>query len=258
MWNFHDRKCVAVHNALVRAGDTMDKKFSRRNFIGGTAASSVVALTSAQSWQPDEADIPDVVSGSRNRFFSTDEATLMQRLVDRVIPADELGPGAHEAGVTFFIDRQLAGSYGAARDWYMQGPWPEGADTQGYQSRLTPAEMYRTALAAIDDHCRQTFGHTFATLSTQQQDEVIGALENEAIDLNGAPRKTFFDMLLQNVTEGYFCDPVYGGNRNMAGWKMIGFPGAHYDYRAYVARHGESFDIAPVGLLGGPAWEGRR
>jgi hypothetical protein len=55
-------------------------------------------------------------------------------------------------------------------------------------------------------------------------------------------------MFLQNVMEGFWSDPIYGGNKNMIGWKLIGFPGARYDHRDFVSRHGEPYPLPPVGL----------
>jgi len=71
---------------------------------------------------------------------------------------------------------------------------------------------------------------------------------------DGVDAKTFFTMLLQNTKEGYFSDPIYGGNKDMGAWKMIGFPGAHYDYREWVSRHGEPVPFPPVGFKGRPGW----
>ena len=239
------------------------QKLSRRDFLGAavmvSSASSMAAAVSTfdpakDEWQPDRADAIRPVTGNDYLFFTHDEAALVARLVDCIIPADELGPGADEAGVTFFLDRQLDGDYGRAYSWYMQGPWPEGLPTQGYQTRLTPAMMYRQAIAAIDVHSIDVYKKNFVQLSTTEQNEVVTAMENEQVDLNGVPKKTFFDQLLQNVVEGYFSDPIYGGNRNMAGWKMIGFPGTRYNYRMYVSKHGEKFSFDPVGLMGGPNW----
>ena len=190
-------------------------------------------------------------------------------MVARLIPADDLGPGAREAGVTVFLDRQLAGAYGRAETWYMGGPWQKGSKTQGYQSRLTPAELYRAAIAAIDEHCRQTFGGKgFSALSTAQQDTVLTDLEkgklnignagSHPIEIEGAAQDSFFAVLMQNTLEGFFGDPLYGGNRDMAGWKLIGFPGAHYDYRPYLSQRGKKLEIAPVGLQGRPGWTSQK
>ena len=83
---------------------------------------------------------------------------------------------------------------------------------------------------------------------------MLSGLENGDIALDGVKSKNFFDALLANTIEGFFSDPIYGGNRVMAGWKLIGFPGARYDYRDYVSKHGEKFPLPPVGLKGRPGW----
>jgi len=173
----------------------------------------------------------------------------------RLIPHDDLGPGAVEAGVPIFIDRQLAGTFGAAGDWYMQGPWAKGEKTQGWQSRLTPAQTYRAAIAAINDATHQASGKVFADLTTADQDAMLKRLEKGEIALSGGVDAAgFFKIFLQNVMEGYFADPLYGGNRGMAGWKLIGFPGARYDQRAYVKTFGQAYPLAPVGIMGRPDW----
>jgi gluconate 2-dehydrogenase gamma chain len=83
----------------------------------------------------------------------------------------------------------------------------------------------------------------------------LKGLESGEVNLDdGVDSKTFFAMLLQNTKEGYFSDPIYGGNKDMGAWKMIGFPGAHYDYKEWVARHGERVPFAPVGFKGRPGW----
>ena len=127
---------------------------------------------------------------------------------------------------------------------------------QGYQSRFTPAQLYRAAMKAIDRHtAKQSGGRKFAQLSEADRDRLLEDLEKGSIDLEGGvDGKTFFKMLLQNTKEGYFSDPIYGGNKDMGAWKMIGFPGAHYDYSEWVTRHGEKVTVAPVGIDGRPGW----
>ena len=120
---------------------------------------------------------------------------------------------------------------------------------------MSPAEMYRAAMKAIDAHCKQSFsGKTFAQLSGDQQDQLLHGLEDGKIELKGADAKSFFKLLLQNTVEGFFSDPVHGGNRDMVGWKLIGFPGARYDYRPYVKMHGKKLNLPPVGIKGRPDW----
>ena len=240
---------------------------SRRQILSGSvAAASVLAadgctrlnartISGEVPWVPGQANAPSVAPEGPLRFLTSDEAAFLDAAVSRLIPADDLGPGAKEAGVTVFIDRQLAGPYGKAAHWYMQGPWEKGQKTQGYQSRLTPAELYRAAIKAIDTHVRKKFGdRTFIQLSAGDQDSVLTELEKGTIDLDGADAKTFFDVFLQNTTEGFFSDPIYGGNRDMVGWKLIGFPGARYNYLPYVGKHGQKLDLPPVGLKGRPDW----
>ncbi len=250
---------------VTRVCSMPNTEFNRRHLICGLAAGATAAgasvgfatagdLKTSDIWQPDKADAPRPEAGNDYRFFTATEAALIAKLVDRIIPPDDLGPGAHEAGVTFFLDRQLAGPYGQAQGMYMGGPWSSGTDSQGYQTRLTPAAMYRTAIPKIEAYAKSNYRKSFAELSGDAQDSVVRALEAKQIDLGGAPRDTFFTMLLQNVNEGYFSDPLYGGNRNMAGWKMIGFPGAHYNYRPFVHQHNKRLSIDAVSIMGGPTW----
>jgi|SRR5689334_7194577 len=209
-------------------------------------------------WSPGVANAPEPITPGGYQFFSPDEAAFVDAAISRLIPQDELGAGAREAGVATFIDRQLAGPFGTAESWYMQGPWGEGSKSQGYQTRLTPAQLYRAAIKGIDEHCHATqSGKSFAELQPSQQDQVLTSLEKGEIKLKGAEAVTFFETFLQNTIEGFFSDPIYGGNREMAGWKLIGFPGARYDYRPYVARHGEKLNLPPVGIKGRAEWTPR-
>ncbi len=89
---------------------------------------------------------------------------------------------------------------------------------QGNQSPLTPAQRYRKALAGLDKHCKDSFaGKTFAQLPDAQKDKLLTALEKGELQLDGTSGKAFFDLLLQNAKEGFFADPVYGGNREHGG-----------------------------------------
>jgi len=188
-------------------------------------------------------------------FFTPAEAAFIEGAAGRLIPKDDLGPGAVEAGVPRFIDLQLAGEFGQGTRWYMQGPWAKGEPTQGYQSRLTPAGMYRAGVKAIDQATAQAYGgKAFAQLAVADQDAFLGRMEKGQVDLGGVDAKTFFAMLLQNVIEGFWSDPIYGGNRDMVGWKLIGFPGARYDNTPFVGQHGQAYPLPPVGLKGRPAW----
>ena len=94
-----------------------------------------------------------------------------------------------------------------------------------------------------------------ARLSADDQIKVLKGLESGDIALDeSVDSKAFFEMLLQNTKEGYFSDPIYGGNKDMGAWKMIGFPGAHYDYKEWVSRYGERVPYPPVSFKGRPGW----
>jgi len=247
----------------------------RRFLIGGAVASVVGARASAElhdgelgappatyrgavPWQEGAADSPPGVDGADRSlvFFTPLEAAFINAAVARLIPNDEVGPGAVEAGVPFFLDRQLAGPFGRGDHYFLGGPWAKGTPQQGYQSRFSPAQFYRAAIAAIDRHVgEQSAGAVFAALGPDDQDKLLKRMESGELQLgDGVDSKSFFTMLLQNTKEGYFSDPIYGGNKDMGAWKMIGFPGARYDYKEWVARHGEAFPNPPVGLKGRPAW----
>jgi gluconate 2-dehydrogenase gamma chain len=245
----------------------MTDRVSRRGLLtGAVALPAGLALSSARAdtirgempWREGQADPPHAVAIDNHYvYFTPDEAAFIEAAVSRLIPKDELGPGAAEAGVPFFLDRQLAGDYGAGGRWYMQGPWAKGEATQGYQTRMTPAQLYRAALKAIDDASSQANdGRTFAKLSTDQQDALLKQLEAGKLNLGGGvDAKSFFAQLLQNVMEGFFSDPLYGGNRDMAGWKLIGFPGARYDNTPFVKAYGQPYPLPPVGIGGRPEWK---
>lgn len=227
--------------------------------VGSTGAADGRTIHGTVPWAPGEAAPPTPVSETGPYvYFTPEEASFIESAVARLIPADDLGPGARELGCPLFLDRQLAGPYGQALRWYMQGPWAKGTATQGYQSRMTPAQLYRAAIRAINAHCHATFEKiNFAELNPEDQDKVLGELEEGKIELDQVDAKAFFKQLLLNTREGFFADPLYGGNKDMTAWKMIGFPGARYDYRDYVAKHGEKFPLPPVSLRGRPAWNAK-
>lgn len=170
-------------------------------------------------------------------YLQADEAAFIRAASARLIPGDESSPGAREADVTNFIDKALASPWGGGSDMYTSGPWQSGTPEQGYQLKFTPAELYRTALTAIN-RALAAAGTPFDKMSEEEQDKYLSALEAGGQDLDGVPSAVFFSMLLQNTLEGYLADPIYGGNRNMVGWKTIGFPGAYASWYALADQHG--------------------
>jgi gluconate 2-dehydrogenase gamma chain len=231
----------------------------RRELLITTAMALVFSATSARAlvvrgslpWAPSAGTPPTAVRPGPWVYFTPEEGDAVEALVDRLIPPDPQTPGGKDAGCAVFIDRQLAGSYGSAEGLYMDGPFADGTPEQGDQSPLTPAARYRQALAALDKYCGAAYtGKRFSQIPDDEKDKVLSGLEKDQVQLEGTSGRAFFEYLLQNTREGFFADPVYGGNRDMVGWKMIGFPGARYDYRDWVERHNEHYPLAPIGIAG--------
>ena len=238
------------------------RRMLRNSLAAGTALFLGPQITQAREypggnappWAPNVANEP-YYGTEYGHFFSPAERRAADALTARIIPTDESGPGAREADVVVFLDRQLAGFYGRGQRWYMRGPFPEPLETQGYQSEHTPGGLWRHGLAALDAHCRQTHdGRDFVDLMEDEQDAVLQAIGDEEVEFEGVSAKQFFDFAKEMTIEGFFCDPVYGGNRDMAGWRYVGFPGARYDYRDYLHHNGARVDLPPVGLMGAPYW----
>jgi gluconate 2-dehydrogenase gamma chain len=253
------------------AKSTVDRRrFLLGSAVVGTGGAAIAAVhdgelgappqsySGAIPWQEGAADSPPEAIGQDFRFFNEAERAFIEAAVDRLIPPDPAGPGGVDANIPFFLDRQLAGSFGRGDHYFMGGPWKKGTPEQGYQMRFSPSQLYRAAIAAIDKYVATNFnGSSFAKLADADKDNVLKGLEAGTIQLDGGVEaKPFFAMLLQNTKEGYFSDPIYGGNKDMAAWKMIGFPGAHYDYSEWVSRHGEPVPYPTVGFKGRPGWTG--
>ncbi len=185
-------------------------------------------------------------------YLNPAEVIFIEAAIERLIPADDLGPGAKDAGVANFIDRQLISSWGTHGRCYRTGPWIEGTPQQGYQLPLTPQEIYRAAIREINAYCSHRYGKLFGFLGDELQDEVLEAVESGGIELATVPSKTFFALLLRNTKEGFFSDPIHGGNRDKAGWRLIGFPGVAS--ASYVTEMGDpekfnvSYSVEPVGI----------
>jgi len=225
------------------------KIISRRSFLG-----NMLALGPALSMSPYaslSAQGRILAQGYSPKYFTKNEWVFLNASCARLIPRDENGPGAAELGVPEFIDREMEGAFGYAANWYMQGPFASGLPEMGYQSPLTPREVYRAGIAAVDSHCLRHFGNrSFSELPAATQDSILKDLENGALDFETVSSKSFFDFLLQNTKEGYLADPIHGGNKHMESWRMIGFPGARADYLDWVDKPGARYPLGPVGIAG--------
>jgi gluconate 2-dehydrogenase gamma chain len=225
---------------------------SRRNFLGAGGVVALVPVVADAATRParsapasHHATAASTDSADSYLFFNAPEAAFIEAAVQRLIPPDATGPSALEAGVHWYIDKQLHGAWGAGERLYRPGPWQQGKPTQGYQLPFTPSELYRTALRGVRADLERNGGKAFERLSGAEQDTYLTLLQTSARDLGGVPGNVFFESLLGMTIEGYFSDPVYGGNRGMAAWKMIGFPGAYGSYYDLVDRYNVRFEAAP-------------
>jgi gluconate 2-dehydrogenase gamma chain len=231
-----------------------DQGFGRRDFlkgavVGGAAAATVHLPQRAEAQQP--ATGADAAPASPGyAFLNLEEAAFVEALVDHMVPADELTPKGTDIGINIYIDRALAGGWGKGERLYVQGPWKLGLPSQGYQLPLTPAQLYRAGIEATNAHCRKTYGKPFDRLDEQQREEVLLGLSAGKVSFeNGLPARVFWTTAYQTVMEGMFSDPIYGGNRNKAGWRLIGFPGAIAVHRENIEKYRDKkFPNDPVSI----------
>lgn len=212
---------------------------------GATAADSMTGMHHPAPKPVDAAEEATPVY----QFLNGDEAAFIETVVDTFIPADDVGPGALELGVATFIDRQLNSGYGRGDRMYLQGPFIEGTPEQGYQLRMTPSELVRNGILDLNAYLREKFKSPFDGLSSADRIAVLTQLERREIQLPTVPTAVFFNLLYDLTMQGYFADPLYGGNKGKASWKMIGFPGIGAMYADKIeAYRNKKYMTEPLGI----------
>src|ERR1700730_19241718 len=211
----------------------------RRAFIGGAVGAGAVAGTAlvqtayaktqkAKPQPPKTAEAPAAnraaeIFDGHGVFFNDEHAATVAALAERLMPGAPGKPGAHDANVLNYIDLALAGAY---------------ADLQYF---------YRRGLASLDAYCRKTYKEPFRRLSAAQQDEVIAALEQgKASEFSWPSAAAFFNTVRTHTMEGMFADPIYGGNKDFAGWRLVGFPGGQMEFTAADMQSSEPFTRLPI------------
>jgi gluconate 2-dehydrogenase gamma chain len=229
-----------------------DHAFDRRDFLKGAVVGGAAAATSTGLPQVAEAQTPAAAAAPAPgyEFLNLEEAAFVEKLVDHMVPADDYSPKGTDLGLNVYIDRALAGAWGKGDRLYMQGPWKLGVPSQGYQLPLTPAQLYRAGIKATNAHCQKTYGKPFDHLSAEQREEVLLELAGAKITFDsGLPVRPFWTTVYQTIMEGMFADPIYGGNRNKAGWRMIGFPGVLALYRDDIVKYRDKkYPVEPVSI----------
>ncbi|WP_239616630.1 gluconate 2-dehydrogenase subunit 3 family protein [Cohnella mopanensis] len=238
---------------------------SRRRFLkySGTAIGGVVVGgviggivgSSLKKSEKEEAPVepgapaaaPDRDYNQALMFFTQDQFLITEAASERLFPKDDLGPGAKELGVAFFIDHQMNSAYGMnARD-YMMPPFYASEASQGYQLTFKRRELLALGLDALNEYSNNTYKKPFTKLTGEEQDAVLTAFENNDVKLKGVPAATFFNLLLSLTLEGAYADPLYGGNKNMAGWKMRNYPGNQMSYYDVIDKE-EFVKMEPLSL----------
>ena len=228
--------------------DGFDRRAFLKSAVAGSAAAVTVTLPHPAQAQK-AAPAPESASGAY-AYLNSEEAAFVEALVDHMVPADEYSPKGTDLGLNIYIDRALAGGWGKGERLYMQGPWKPGVPSQGYQLPLTPADLYRAGITATNAFCVKTYGKSFDKITVSQRQEFLLGLQAGKVTFeNGPPARVFFSTLYQNVMEGMFADPMYGGNRNKAGWKLIGFPGVIAVHYANVEKfRDKKYTVEPLGI----------
>jgi gluconate 2-dehydrogenase gamma chain len=231
----------------------VDDTIPRRNFLLG--AGIAVAASMAPLAPPTETKAADHPPAGQTAAspaepepllaLTATEAAFLSAAADTMIPADELSPSGTDCGVVTYIDRQLAGAYGAGAKMYRNGPFRRGKPEQGYQLALTPREYFATGIAAANVWSRATFGKEFDRLSAADRVAALSAMEQGTAQFQSFSARAFFGRLLAVVMEGFFADPMYGGNRNKLGWTMLGFPGLPATYADKIDEYYNKRYVAP-------------
>jgi hypothetical protein len=208
----------------------------RRAFLVGTALGASAAATALvpdafakdQKQHHAAMDAPamagmDHMSGGHGAFLHNDDSRPVTAFTERLMPGEPGKPGATDAGVLNYIDLALAGAYSDQQDFYRRG------------------------LTQLDEHCSQTYGKPFRRLTADQQDETISALEQgKAPAFVWPTAQAFFNTVRTHTMEGMFADPVYGGNKDFAGWRLVGFPGAQPQFTPEDMQSTKAFTREPI------------
>jgi len=243
--------------------DINRRKFLKNTgiFAGGLIGGSVVGGLLFNQTKPEEKIIEHeqdkmaTLQDARVFFDRKEDFEILQAATERIFPKDNNGPGAIELAVPYYIDKQLNGTWGRNAFDYMDGPFPQSASVRQledkdidqskggtnadvlpnisatrYQTRLTRGEIFIVGLRAIETESINQFNDSFINLDHEQQDTILTAFDNGDVIIPGVSSETFFNLLIQMTLEGAYADPVYGGNKNMMGWKMKEYPGPRASY----------------------------
>jgi gluconate 2-dehydrogenase gamma chain len=224
---------VSQDHSMTDSSTTKQRRsFLIKSFVGAAGAATLPLTSSAAATAANPAAPAPAAAAAAApagyEWLRPAEQSFVEALVDHMCPADKNSPSGTDMGLNIFFDRTLAGSWGQGDRLYLQGPFRKGSANQGYQLGLTPAALFRAGTEALGEYCLTTYKKPFDALPADGKEQVLKALQAGKVELhNSVPAKTYFDQVLQMFYEAMFADPIYGGNRNKMGWKMIGYPGVN-------------------------------
>lgn len=229
-----------------------DNSIPRRDFLKGAgvagasaAATLVGSEASAQAQAPAKTQAPPEALLT----LTATEAAFLSAAYDTFIPADALSPSGTDCGLVTFWDRQLAGAYGNGARLYRSGPFIPGKPEQGYQLPLTPREFFAAGIKAANAYAKKTYGKEFDRLAPAERDAMLKDMDAGKAPFDGFNAKAFLEALLASAMEGFFADPIHGGNRDKASWKMIGYPGLPATYARTAEQYrGKKVDLKPQSI----------
>ena len=225
-----------------------DDSIERRRFLmgAGTAVAAGLATELPENVQAQSAQA-GAAAPERDAMLvlTVSEADFIAAAADTIIPPDELSPSGSECGIVTFIDRQLASAWGGGAKMYRGGPFMPGKPEQGYQLALTPREFFQVGIAAANEWSRKTYGKEFDRLPPADRVSALKTIEQGKAEFVGFSSRDFFVQLLSITMQGFFSDPVYGGNRDKASWKMLGFPGLPATYAEKIDEYRDKRYFAP-------------
>ena len=210
-----------------------DESIPRRRFLQGAGAVGTAVATALSTARDTEAQtVPPTERASNSQSgveplltLTATEAAFLGAAYDAIIPSDRLSPSGSDCGLVNYIDRQLAGAWGGGARLYRSGPFVPGKPEQGYQLPLTPREFFAAGIKAANEWSKKTHGKEFDRLSSADREAALKTMEAGKAGFVGFNGKLFFEAVLQSAIEGFFSDPIYGGNRNKVSWRMVGYPG---------------------------------
>jgi gluconate 2-dehydrogenase gamma chain len=238
--------------------DGVQDSIARRSFLKGAGAAGTAVATALSGALPAQAQNPPPAKEASSHLglgaegfltLTATEAAFLSAAYDTFIPADRLSPSGTDCGLVVFMDRQLAGAWGGGARLYRSGPFIQGKREQGYQLSLTPREFFAAGIKAANEWTRKTYGKDFDRLPPAERETALETMDAGEAEFNEINGKQFFEMLYQSAMEGFFADPIYGGNRDKVSWRMVGYPGLPATYASKALEYrGKKIVIEPQSI----------